>query len=83
MKLAIILFLLSSTLLASEFDEELKFLEGDKFQMDEVKSSSAGIKKEELLDQVDDEQQFERKPINNTDLFFKNEEVKPRRIRSR
>jgi hypothetical protein len=60
----------------ARFNEEFKVLESDSKKSDEVKITNSAVLKEipptELMQNE-----------NNENLFFKTEEVKPRRIRSR
>jgi hypothetical protein len=79
MKLILLISLLAtSSILKSEeqnndrFQDEIKFLEKESIKKDEVKIISSGLKKEN-----------QTAPVKDEDVFFKTEEVKPRRIRSR
>jgi uncharacterized protein YihD (DUF1040 family) len=60
----------------SRFESELKYLEQEALITDEVKLSNSAILKEVIIKDKKDKTEEEN-------IFFKTEEIRPRRVRSR
>jgi len=70
-------FKAAATVEENRFENELKYLEQESYTTDEIKLIDSAILKKEAV-----EKQL-NKNEDEENIFFKTEEVKPRRIRSR
>ncbi len=80
--LLIILFIFTTSVFANDFEDEFNFLEQDIPTSDEVHISSSAIQKP-TIKESDTTTEDNTEDEKNIELFFKTEDVKPRRIRSR
>jgi hypothetical protein len=64
----------------SRFESELKYLEQEALVTDEVKISHSAIRKEEIIDK---KLEVKKDKAEEENIFFKTEEIRPRRVRSR